>query len=83
MELRFLRDTDKREVDFVVLKSKKLIFAVECKLSESSATPHMHYFAERTNIPIFYQVHLGRKETKKGKVHVLPFLNFSKDVLSL
>jgi len=31
MELRFLRDTDKREIDFVVLKENKPIFAVECK----------------------------------------------------
>src|SRR3989344_4602966 len=33
-ELRFLRDTDKREVDFVVLKDKKPLFAVECKHGE-------------------------------------------------
>jgi hypothetical protein len=31
MELRFLRDTDKREIDFVVIKDKKPLFAVECK----------------------------------------------------
>ena len=30
MELRFIRDTDLREIDFVVLKDKKPIFAVEC-----------------------------------------------------
>jgi hypothetical protein len=29
MELRFLRDTDTREVDFVVLKDRKPLFAVE------------------------------------------------------
>jgi uncharacterized protein len=28
MELRFLRDTDKRELDFVVLKNNKSLFAV-------------------------------------------------------
>ena len=31
MELRYLRDTDKREVDFVVLKDSKPVFAVELK----------------------------------------------------
>lgn len=35
-ELRFIRDTDKREVDFVVLKNKKPVFAVECKTSDKS-----------------------------------------------
>ena len=34
MELRYLRDTDKREVDFVVLKNRKPAFAVECKSGE-------------------------------------------------
>ena len=36
MELRYLRDTDKREVDFAVLQEKKPLFAVECKIVESS-----------------------------------------------
>ena len=59
MELRFLRDTDKREVDFVVLKEKKPVFAVECKNSEKKIHPALYYFKERTNIPKFYQVHWG------------------------
>ena len=36
MELRYIRDTDKREVDFVVLKEGKPEFAVECKLGEKA-----------------------------------------------
>ncbi len=59
MELRFLRDTDKREIDFVVLKDKKPMFAVECKQGEGSVSPHLFYFRDRTPIPHFYQVHLG------------------------
>ena len=31
MELRFIRDTDRREVDFVVLRDGQPEFAVECK----------------------------------------------------
>lgn len=45
MDLRFLRDTDKRELDFVVLKDDKPLFAVECKSGEkqikSSAQPRV------------------------------------------
>lgn len=59
MELRFLRDVDRREIDFVVLKDRKPIFAVECKTGEGSLSPHIPYFAARTNIPRFYQVHQG------------------------
>lgn len=79
MELRFLRDTDKREVDFVVLKAKKPIFAVECKTGEKSVSPHLHYFKDRTSIPHFYQVHLGTKSRQiDDRISLLPFKDFCK-----
>lgn len=62
MELRYIRDTDKREVDFVVLKNKTPLFAVECKLKDQSASSHLYYFKERTKIPQFYQVCLEGTE---------------------
>lgn len=73
MELRYLRDTDKREVDFVVLKNRKPIFAVECKTGEKSIGPALSYFSERTPIPRFYQVHLGDRYYESGKIIVMPF----------
>ncbi|MEK7689503.1 MAG: AAA family ATPase [Bdellovibrionota bacterium] len=76
MELRFLRDTDGREVDFVVLKQAKPLFAVECKTGEGALSPAIRYFAERTQIPRFYQVHLGEKEHQSGRAFVLPFIRF-------
>jgi predicted AAA+ superfamily ATPase len=59
MELRYLRDTDGREVDFVVLENGKPLFAVECKLPETKITPAMRYFRERTPVPRFHLVHGG------------------------
>ncbi|OGQ06627.1 MAG: AAA family ATPase [Deltaproteobacteria bacterium RIFCSPLOWO2_12_FULL_40_28] len=82
MELRYLRDTDKREVDFVVLKNKKAVFAVECRLSDTNLSPHIHYFSARTDIPKFYQVHLKEKdfgnETTIGRS--LPLTHFVKEL---
>ena len=80
MELRYLRDIDKREVDFVVIKNKKPIFSVECKSGEKAISPSIHYFAERTDIPLFYQVHRGHKNFQSGKVRVLPFEMFCKEL---
>jgi predicted AAA+ superfamily ATPase len=82
MELRFLRDTDKREVDFVVLKDKKPIFAVECKTGDREISKSILYFADRTNIPIFYQVHQSKKDfaTNGNKIRVLPFEKFVVEV---
>ena len=80
MELRFLRDRDKREIDFVVIKNKKPVFAVECKTGEKAVSPHIHYFKERTNIPKFYQVHLGSKHFEVDKsIMILPFWKFCAD----
>ena len=78
MELRYIRDTDKREIDFVILKEKKPLFAVECKTGERGASPAVKYFRERTDIPRFYQVHLGTKDwgDAERSVRVLPFHKF-------
>ncbi len=80
MELRYLRDTDKREVDFVVLKDRKPVFAVECKSGEKAIGPALHYFAERTPIPRFYQTHLGDRHFSTGKVTVVPFIKLCEEL---
>jgi hypothetical protein len=80
MELRYLRDTDKREVDFVVLKDRRPLFAVECKTGEKAISPAIRYFAERTPIPHFYQAHLGGRHYSTGNVTVLPFTELCREL---
>jgi hypothetical protein len=55
-ELYFLRDVDKREVDFLVTIDGKPWFAVEVKLHDTRLSPHLLYFKERLSIPYVYQV---------------------------
>ena len=78
MDLQYIRDRDGREVDFVVLKENKPLFAVECKASDTTLSKHIRYFKERTNIPEFYQVHLGSKDFGSAMVEgrSLPFWKF-------
>ncbi|MBM3267734.1 MAG: ATP-binding protein [Candidatus Sericytochromatia bacterium] len=80
MELRFLRDTAGREVDFVVLSDGHPLFAVECKTGSRDVSPAVRYFAERTGIPSFYQVHRGDKHFSRGNVTVMPFARFCTDL---
>jgi predicted AAA+ superfamily ATPase len=54
MELRYLRDTDGREIDLVVLQNRRPLFAVECKSGEKAVGVALRYFAERTPIPGFF-----------------------------
>lgn len=42
-DLRFFRDRDRKEVDFVLLKSNKPIMLIECKWSESQISDGLRY----------------------------------------
>ena len=84
-ELAYLRDTDKREVDFVVIQNKKLLFAVECKTHSADLSSHLSYFQTRLNIPKCFQVHLLDKDfgsPEKGG-RSLPFTTFCKEILKV
>jgi predicted AAA+ superfamily ATPase len=81
MELKFLRDVDGREIDFVVLKNGKPQFAVECKTGENKVSPHLAYFESRTSIPKFYQVHAQKKSfSVSNNIKVLNFSDFCKEL---
>lgn len=55
-DLHFLRDVDKREVDFLVSIDGKPWFAVQVKLNDTALSPQLLYFKERVAIPYVYQV---------------------------
>ncbi len=80
MELRFLRDTDGREVDFVVMRDRKPLFAVEAKTGEGAPSRAIRYFQERVEIPAWYQVHLGTKDTRVKGIRILPFASLCAEV---
>jgi hypothetical protein len=80
MELRFLRDTEHREVDFVVLRDRKPLFGVECKTGERGVSPAIRYFAERSSVPRWFQVHLGDRHFETGPATVLPFRTLCREL---
>jgi len=55
-QLCFLRNVDKKEVDFLVTVDKKPWFAVEAKRSEEEVSRSLAYFRERLNVPFVYQI---------------------------
>lgn len=83
MDLCYIRDTDKREIDFVVVEDGKPKFAVECKLGEKQVSPHIKYFSLRMDIPKFYQVHMGDSDFENidYRVRVLPFWKFTEELV--
>lgn len=47
-ELRYLRDKQKREVDFLVVRDRKPWFLVEVKLTDTSLSPSLAHFQTQT-----------------------------------
>lgn len=82
MELRFIRTTEKKEIDFVVLENSKPVFAVESKSGERALSPHIQYFKNRLKVPKYYQVHRGSKDyaLEKESIRVLPFVKFVREI---
>jgi hypothetical protein len=75
MELRFLCETDRPEVDFVVLREGAPLFAVECTSGGRESSPPIEYFRRRTPNPRFCPVHLGARDFgwAEEAARVLPF----------
>ena len=69
IELRYFRDIDKREVDFVLLEESKPIHFVECKLSEMRPSNGLKYLKKRFSHVAATQVVLDSDDdliTKEG-----------------
>ena len=47
LELRFFRDVDRREVDFVVTEDRQPVLLVECKLADGGVGRPLHYLKKR------------------------------------
>jgi predicted AAA+ superfamily ATPase len=55
-ELRYLRDKQKREMDFLVVRDRQPWFLVEVKLTDASLSPSLAYFQAQTKAPHAFQV---------------------------
>ncbi len=58
-ELRYLRDKQKRAVDFLVVRDRKPWFLVEAKSSDDSLSSSLDYFQEQTKADHAFQVVLS------------------------
>lgn len=57
-ELRYVRDTQKREVDFLVVRDGEPWFLVEAKHGRRGLSPHLAYFQKQTGAKHAFQVSL-------------------------
>ncbi len=83
MELRYFRDTDAREVDFVVLRERKPELFVECKLKDKNISKHLSYL--RAKFPHVCSIQVVADDfeafVNPAAVEVLPAVIFLKTLV--
>jgi len=86
-ELCYLRDTQQREVDFVVVKDGQPWFIVEVKNANEKLSPALVYFQKQLNAPFAFQVVLDAEAvnadcfTHLGRAIVVPARTFLSHLL--
>ena len=85
--LHFLRDKEKREINFIVTEQDGTpIFAVECKSKNKNLSKHLEYFSGKIPSIPMYQVSLESSdswESADGRIRVMSFKRFCREVLAL
>ena len=77
LALRYIRDREGREVDFLVAAGRKPWLLVEVKLAETKVDPAVVHFKERFGVPFAYQVTLeGGRDFVQDGVRVVPAHRF-------
>ncbi|MBC7421802.1 MAG: ATP-binding protein [Bdellovibrio sp.] len=66
-ELRYIRDREHHEVDFVILKNKKPICLIEVKWDDSNPSKNLNYFGEKLKIE--KRIQLVGKLSKSKKIN--------------
>lgn len=51
LDLHYIRDRDRREVDFLITRERQPWLLVECKRSETEASDGLKYFCRRLGVP--------------------------------
>lgn len=73
----YIRDKEKREVDFALVKDNTPIALFEAKESDSSISKPGRFYSKKMNIPLFQIVHKAKKvEAFPGNCFVIPASNF-------
>jgi uncharacterized protein len=60
-ELRYIRDTQRREVDFIVIRDGDPWLLLEAKHGEAGLSPHLAYFQHQTGAPHAFQLSMSAK----------------------
>ena len=76
-EVMFIRDKEKREVDFVLVDGQRPVALFEAKEADLEITPSGRYYSNRLGIPYYQIVHRSKKaEAFPGNCFIIPAASF-------
>jgi predicted AAA+ superfamily ATPase len=83
IELRYFRDIDGREVDFVIVKEGKPLMAVEAKWNDDEITQGLRYLKARFSACAMWQISAtGKKDYQSREgIRVTPAVHFLKELV--
>jgi predicted AAA+ superfamily ATPase len=83
LELRYFRDTERREVDFVVVDGRTPVLMVECKLDDSQVDPSLRYLKAKFPACDAWQLHAqGAKDYQTAEgIRVAPATTLLKTLI--
>lgn len=83
LDLRYFRDIDGREVDFIVTDKGQPIFAIECKWADAEISSGLKYFKQRFPECTAWQLSMvGNKDyISKEQIQVCPAVKFLRTLI--
>ena len=82
-ELFFIRDKEKREVDFLITRDKKAWMLIECKSQSKNLSPHLTYYATALKTPFNIQLIETKNYDRKYQLKNIRVLSYEKFFSSL
>ena len=78
IDLRYFRDIDRREVDFVITKNNKPVQFIESKIKGKEINPALKYLKKRFPQAEALQISLYREDNfvNKDGIHICPAYDF-------
>jgi predicted AAA+ superfamily ATPase len=77
-ELFYIRDKEKREIDFMTTKGRSIEYLIEVKKADDHFSNYLNYYHERLNPMCSYQVvhEFGKKQTLSKDKQIVKMSNF-------
>ena len=70
-DLQFLRDRDRREVDFCITRDQQPWLLLEAKLAEKQISESLSYFAERLGVPAIQLIQTTGLHRRTGRIQIV------------